>query len=260
MRIKTTADGREVTVESGFVCLAGKRVTDRITPIPQRLKARAPDAEYLAGNIGLTLEQGKLAKAEIRTYRVKRAAEELARLIAEQADLPRYRVLIRSGSYLMDTAIATVVAAPYRVQARYRDDLRGHIVVPAANSVAAGSVMSADSPTARSISCREDCGLMYGPGESRMWLIGHAEEAAIVSECLTARRARQEKQVTAENEARAKRDTVFAEATRSGKRQILDQWITDECTDPTEIDCSFDAATSWAMPDGSTKTTYQHCH
>jgi len=62
----------------------------------------------------------------------------------------------------------------------------------------------------------------------------------------------------AEQKAKAKEDAV-AEAARTGKRVALRRWVTDRCHNGNDHDCSFDNATEWVLPDGTTKITYTCC-
>ena len=62
----------------------------------------------------------------------------------------------------------------------------------------------------------------------------------------------------AKSEAQATRDAIFATARETGKRQVLNTRM-EEC-DGSARDCSYDAVTTWAMPDGTTTTTRTHTH
>jgi len=68
------------------------------------------------------------------------------------------------------------------------------------------------------------------------------------------------KEQSVKNKEENRRAVMFAKAKETNEPQILSSWITSECTSKDDIDCSFDQATTYAMPDGSTKTTYIHCH
>lgn len=63
-----------------------------------------------------------------------------------------------------------------------------------------------------------------------------------------------EKKAKAENE----KEAVFAKAKATGEKQILRKYM-DEC-DGTAYECSCDAVTVYAMPDGSTTQTRTHTH
>lgn len=77
--------------------------------------------------------------------------------------------------------------------------------------------------------------------------------------------------IKAKNEVNAKRQAakdkeenhkaaIFVKAKETNERQVLDSWITSKCTSREDIDCSFDNATTYALPDGTTKTEYIHCY
>ena len=63
-----------------------------------------------------------------------------------------------------------------------------------------------------------------------------------------------------ENEAKVEneKEAVFAKAKATGKKQVLRRYM-DEC-DGTAYECSYDAVTVYAMPDGSTAKTRTHTH
>lgn len=71
------------------------------------------------------------------------------------------------------------------------------------------------------------------------------------------RRQKAEAEILVEEEAR--KAAIFAKAAETGEPQILETWVTDECT-TKEYDCSFDIVTRYALPDGTTKTSYVHGH
>lgn len=54
-------------------------------------------------------------------------------------------------------------------------------------------------------------------------------------------------------------DAIYETARETGEPQVLRSYMSDGCLDNLE-DCSFDAVTVWAMPDGRTKQTHTHCH
>jgi len=53
---------------------------------------------------------------------------------------------------------------------------------------------------------------------------------------------------------------IFAKARESGERQALETWVTEKCMNGNDQECSFDRATRWALPDGTSKTTYGCCY
>ena len=57
----------------------------------------------------------------------------------------------------------------------------------------------------------------------------------------------------------AARKAKFDEAKATGKPVVLRTWMTDGCSKNLP-DCSFDQASELAMPNGSTKIEYIHCH
>ena len=74
----------------------------------------------------------------------------------------------------------------------------------------------------------------------------------------TKQQAEAAKKAAAKAAVATKRTAKFAEALASGKPVVLRKWMTAECTENLS-DCSFDAASEIALPDGKTETTYTHC-
>jgi hypothetical protein len=58
-------------------------------------------------------------------------------------------------------------------------------------------------------------------------------------------------------EKKAALDAKFIEAKNTGKKVLIRTWMSDCHSD--DEDCSFDTNSEYAMPDGSTKTTWSHC-
>lgn len=58
--------------------------------------------------------------------------------------------------------------------------------------------------------------------------------------------------------AEAEIEAVYAEAKATGEKQVLRKYM-DEC-DGTACECSYDAVTVYAMPDGSTSQVRIHTH
>lgn len=52
----------------------------------------------------------------------------------------------------------------------------------------------------------------------------------------------------------------FAEAQQTGKPVAIETWVTDRCMNRNSDECSFDNATTYILPSGTTKTTYRCCH
>jgi hypothetical protein len=88
------------------------------------------------------------------------------------------------------------------------------------------------------------------------WELNAEQVAPIMEEVLVAtekRKAAADKRVSDEKERIA---AIFTKAKETGERQLLEKYM-DDCNDPEE-ECSTDAVTVWAMPDGSRKTNRQH--
>ena len=74
----------------------------------------------------------------------------------------------------------------------------------------------------------------------------------------TKQQAEAAKKAAAKATVATKRAAKFAEALASGKPVVLRKWMTAECTENLS-DCSFDAASEIALPDGGKKIVYTHC-
>jgi len=185
-----------------------------------------------------------------------KADKKQARLDIEAAQ-PKYRMLITSGHYYMDSSIASVCAVPD--QSDYADWIRGRVVMGLIDSKPI-DIKRNDSPTAfKIIETRKSSGLMYGSGESSMWEITPEEEAQILSECISAETARNNKDQDIEKAEIDRVAEIVETAIATGTRQVVSSWITEDCMNGGH-ECSFDQATRWAMPDGTTKITYTCCH
>jgi hypothetical protein len=84
-------------------------------------------------------------------------------------------------------------------------------------------------------------------------VLSAAELERRVREIYAARIAEDEARVRAE-ELRVR--SVYAEAAKTGERQVLRSWMSG-CADPSE-ECNCDLVTEYAMPDGSRKTVSMH--
>lgn len=62
-----------------------------------------------------------------------------------------------------------------------------------------------------------------------------------------------------EERENARVEECFRQAAESGQRVAIRKWTTTRCMNGNDDECSFDNATEWAMPDGTTKTTYVCC-
>lgn len=73
--IKTTEDGRKVEVIDQFICLAGKKETDRLIPVGDHPNRKAileavPSAACMAGRVPLTAEEAAVAARALEAARV----------------------------------------------------------------------------------------------------------------------------------------------------------------------------------------------
>lgn len=71
--------------------------------------------------------------------------------------------------------------------------------------------------------------------------------------------AREAERKAAEEKENARVAECFRQAKETGKRVPIRKWTTGRCMNGNDNECSFDNATEWAMPDGTTKTTYACC-
>jgi hypothetical protein len=260
--IRIAKDGREITVDNGFVCLGGEKESCRIEAlnpsILEQANALYPGASYKAGRILLNKEEGEKAQALIKAFwSAKEEKERHERLVLETS-LPQYRVLIKSGHYYSEENITTVVLQPEKDQNKYADWLKGWAVM---DSIIAKKIKIAikNSPTAQAIVTQKPSGYQYSSGESAMWIITPKQEGQIIAEYKAAVEAKKAKAKAEKEEKQAEKDAIFAKARSTGEKQALRQWMTEGCTENLN-DCSFDSAVEWAMPDGTTKITYTHCH
>lgn len=70
VHVKTTADGRQVEVIDGWVCLAGVRESDHLVellehPNRQAIAKAVPGATHVAGRLPLTHEQAAIAQGAL---------------------------------------------------------------------------------------------------------------------------------------------------------------------------------------------------
>jgi hypothetical protein len=79
---------------------------------------------------------------------------------------------------------------------------------------------------------------------------------AIVKDEYEKRLAEIEREKADKLAAEQKRAEVFAKARTTGEKQVLDNWMAP-CNDPNE-QCSDDACTEYALPDGTTKVERVH--
>ena len=262
--IKTMKDGRPVTVEGGFICVASEKETCRVEKLTAREKADAEEYfpgfsfDYRAHRVLLSAEEGEKAKTLIDTFLAEKKSKEQQDRLALEASLPQHRMLVKSGHYYMDEEIATVVLQPEKDQEKYSEWLRGKAVMGSIkpNKISVGIKTS---KTAQTIVKSKSSGLQYGTGESIMWVITPDQEAQIVAECREAEEAKNQSEEKDKAIVQEKRKTIFDKAASTEEKQALKSWVTQECSEGLD-DCSFDAATEWAMPDGTPKTTYTHCH
>lgn len=73
------------------------------------------------------------------------------------------------------------------------------------------------------------------------------------------KREKEKKEEGGKAERKAKEEEVARSARITGVKQPLRTWITGECMNRS-IDCSFDRACEYIMPDGSRKIEYVCCH
>jgi len=100
-----------------------------------------------------------------------------------------------------------------------------------------------------SIDCH-DCGIAYVPHD-----VLEAKRARN-AELAAAKKIAEEKRIAEEKAAEEHEAECIAKAKQSGERVAIRSYSVP-CRDQHE-ECDIDIATVWAMPDGTTTTTYQH--
>ena len=55
-------------------------------------------------------------------------------------------------------------------------------------------------------------------------------------------------------------EVVAERARTTGEKQLYRSWMTGGCRNGNSDQCSFDSASEYVLPDGSTMTTYQCCY
>lgn len=76
---------------------------------------------------------------------------------------------------------------------------------------------------------------------------------------ITAKKIKKSNQAAEAKNEEDRVNTIIDTAKKTGEKQIIDTWITSECSEKG-LDCSFDQAIRYAMPDGRIKINYVHCH
>ena len=95
--IKTTGDGRSLTVIGSALYLDGTKEADDLDPVifhpnKDRILQAAPDATHMAGRVPLTWEQALAAHAALK--KAREASEASARGIAERIRLAQQKALM----------------------------------------------------------------------------------------------------------------------------------------------------------------------
>lgn len=220
---------------------AGVEIYTRIKGHYQNVILGVPKNDWL--KIEALIEQAKTDKRQAR--------------LDIEATQPKFRMLVTSGGYYMDSSIASVCMDPD--QDKYADWAKGKMVMGLIDSESI-KIEREDSPTAlKIIETRKSSGLMYGSGESAMWEITPEEETQILAECKAAEDARNNKEAAVEKAEIDRVAKIIDTAVATGTKQVLASWVTEDCMNGGH-ECSFDQATRWAMPDGTTKITYTCCH
>ncbi len=177
-----------------------------------------------------------------------------------ESGLIHHRVLEMSGHYLCDQYIRTIGVLPAEEQDKYSHDYRGRVATTLRRDTA-HKIDMRDSATATAIAHdhgRPGVEYTYASVESRLIVLSDVEADTILAEYVAAQTAQQacRDERTAEQARRI--EDIFARARATGQPQVIATWVTSQCMAGLD-DCSFDAATRLAMPDGTDKTMYDHC-
>ena len=80
-----------------------------------------------------------------------------------------------------------------------------------------------------------------------------------IAKKIEAEKAKFAAKIEAEKAEENKVAEKIEEAKRTGKKIEIESWVTHECKNGNDNECSFDNAVRWAMPDGKIKVTYSCC-
>lgn len=203
--------------------------------------------------------------AEIRTQKAailaildEEASRHQTRLAtAYAADAARSRwALVNSGSYLCDWELVPVIELTADEKAQYTAEWAAKRLYRTARGVKALDVKRIrQQSTISALTERAGDGhLAYG--ESVLWLLTDAEATQVRDALDIAVQQHENARNAARDAAEADRSAHIAEAAATGQPVVLNRWMA-EC-DGSEEDCSMDALTEIAYPDGHIGISRKH--
>ncbi len=224
----------------------------------QGQKITATDKKFIMANKPAFITYLK-ADAKETADRLSKANEN-ARIEREKhnkwiASTPNYMVLVKSGSYFIDTHIHERVCL-IQDQSKFSEWARGRMVMSVGND---RKINAKKSKTVQAIIKSESSGMKFAYGESRMWIITEEQNQTIKDEIRAENKRLDMIEDQAKKAKQATIDEAQAQAKKTGAPVILNTWTTDRCYNGGH-DCSFDHATKYINPDGSTSTTFSCCH
>ena len=237
--IKTTRQGWPVVVENGELLVDGKFHARRIDEAPE-IQAKYPGITHISGRVGLTASEAEIVRAALTEQQaIRRAREDAEREVKKAALIERLR---GEGK--------VIVSILEELDDGWGEGTSDYLLVDEEGNRGFGDLY-------RSI---YDDGVIAVDPEA--WKVKRANmpkfarrKAAIEEE--EARKAAKEAEKDA---ARAKEDARRAEllekARETGVQQEICRYVTTECRNGNDCECSTDIATMWAMPDGTIRTVY----
>lgn len=109
-----------------------------------------------------------------------------------------------------------------------------------------------DNPQRQSDGC-------FSGSENHAWTLSADEVRHYMDLDAQRKQAAEAKQAAGLAAASAARAAIIRRAQETGQRQELRRWVTKACT-ARKLECSFDIAVEYCMPDGATLTDYSHCY
>jgi len=276
--IKTTKDGRAVTLVDGVLFVGDEKMHGNLVTIKRHIAtislyrdikskdfcatlkgvlADRPEITHVYGMVLLTADEASRLESALADQKAEKDAKQSAYREEWESKAKKVRVLARHGAHLLEESIFSVVLLPDEEQKQFKPEYRKMAVVSAVDEEY--SVRISDSPTAQTVKKGSSYDEMLLCGEGVLWEITPEQEAAILAECRAATEARSEAKQSAEIAERERVDELFVQAKATGEPQKLDSWVTDVCADNLP-DCSFDTVVKYAMPDGSEKIVRSHCY
>jgi len=214
-------------------------------------------ADFFAANVekkpvSLRIEESVYfeLKSELESFTQKNEAEKQEKRKSYIATRPQSLVLMFSGWYLSDTP--EIVTLFHEDNGEQFKDKQGRWYVSESHQKLTEIRIS--DATALSLQDAQTS----TDFESRCFLLTDEQVSELIR-LNNARIAEKENiKLQKEEKESERRNSLIAEAKKTGKKQILSQFM-DEC-DNSVPDCSFDQIITWIDSEGKISTTRSHCH